>query len=158
MPERAEIIERLPQQLAQELELLRQFYDVLMEEHDILEQRKTEHLDETTKRKQDLLDEFQGAVSERMALLEPINEDAQSVMSELAKQHSDIGGPWEELQQLLEQCKEQNIINGAIIEVSQHNLQIALSILTERTASTELYDAKGKTRHGDGSGSSLAKA
>lgn len=164
MTDRSALTQQLSQQLAQEETFLRQFLDVLQKEHEILSERKLDALEEVVKHKQSVLDEFQQAVNERMQTLEQLGldtaEDAsvQRCIDECADEIPDIAESWENLQHLLEECKEQNIINGAIIEVSTHSLNVALSILSDRTASTELYDAKGKTRPGDGSGSSLAKA
>jgi flagella synthesis protein FlgN len=163
--DRKALIQQLSQQLAQEESFLRQFHDVLMEEHETLSQRDREALEEVVQRKQSILDEFQQAVKQRLETLKQLGagedmdmDQIQGVIEDCAKDAPEMTECWDNLQQLLATCKEQNAVNGAIIEVSAHHLQVALSILHGDTDSTELYDAKGRTRHGDGSSSSLAKA
>ena len=166
MPERTALFEQLSQQLAQEEIFLRQFHDVLLEEHSILSERKLEEIERVVKHKQGLLDEFQQAVAERMKTLYELgldqsltdNTQLQQFMEQCGEELPEISASWGRLQQLLADCKEQNIVNGAIIEISNHSVQVALSILNGKTGKAELYDPKGKTRRGDGSGSSLAKA
>jgi flagella synthesis protein FlgN len=163
--DRNELLQNLTQQLAQEETFLRQFHDVLMEEHQTLSERKREQLEGVVQRKQSILDEFQQAVNERMETLKQLGMDegmdanqVKDFLDDCAKDIPEISQSWENLQQLLASCKEQNTVNGAIIEVSTHNLRVAMSILQGKTENAELYDAKGRTRNGDGSSSSLAKA
>jgi flagella synthesis protein FlgN len=162
--DRSTLIQQLSQQLAQEETFLRQFRDVLQEEHELLSERELDKLEDVVKRKQSILDEFQQSVNERMQTLQELglettdSSDIRLIVEGCADNAPEIAESWENLQQLLDECKEQNTINGAIIEVSTNSLKVALSILSDRTANTELYDAKGNTRPGDGSGSSLAKA
>lgn len=164
MTDRSALIQQLSQQLAQEGTFLRQFHDVLLEEHSILSTRELDKLEDVVKHKQSILDEIQQAVNERMQTLQQLGMDnnegseVRRCIDECTGIIPEIGDSWTHLQSLLDECKEQNIINGAIIEISSESLKVALSILSDRTANTQLYDAKGKTRHGDGSGSSLAKA
>lgn len=165
MTERTALIQQLSEQLAQEETFLRQFYDVLLEEHDALSEHDRIHLEQVVHNKQSLLDQFQQAINKRMETLRQLGmseEATPDVIDEFFKGCSsdipEIMESWNTLQTLLTDCKEKNAANGAIIEVSTHSVQTALSILHGKAGSTDLYDAKGNTKPGDGSGNSLAKA
>ncbi len=64
---------------------------------------------------------------------------------------------WHGLQELLAACRDNNHVNGNIIEVGKHTTHKLLAILTGDSGATELYGSAGKVVHGMGS-SRLAKA
>lgn len=167
MTERSPQLQTLNTQLAQEVDLLRQLYTSLQHEHQCLAEKALDKLTAAVEAKQTLLGEFDSAVSSRMDTLSTLGLDPRhepqattlKLIQDCAKELPEIMQHWLELEGLLEQCKEQNEINGAIIEVSSHSLQTAYALLTASTSGeTDLYNAKGISRKGGGTGNTLAKA
>ena len=167
MTDRSTQLQTLSTQLAHELTLLRQLYDILLQEHRFLADKALDELTATVGTKSQLLDEFDAAVTARMATLTALGLDTQSdtpsatrqLIETCATEVPEIAQYWSELEELLGQCQEQNAINGAVIEISSHSLQTAYAILTASDSNkTDLYNAKGISRKGGGTGNSLAKA
>jgi len=51
---------------------------------------------------------------------------------------------WQQAEKLLKQCRERNLVNGKIINLSQHRIQLALSILRGSESGAGLcYNPKG---------------
>jgi len=154
-------------QLAHEGKLLRLLFDNLHQEHQCLSEKALDKLTAAVEAKKSILDEFDAAVTKRMETLSSLGLDLEhepqakilKLIQECAKEVPDIMQHWKVLEGLLEQCKEQNSINGAIIETSSHSLQTAYAILTAPTSGeTSIYNAKGISRKNGGSGNTLAKA
>ena len=168
MSDRNSQLESLSSQLAHEGDLLRQLFDGLQQEHQCLSDKDLDKLTAAVELKKSILDEFDTAVSDRMETLSNLGLDLEhqpqpeikKFIQTCAKENSEIEQHWKALEELLEQCKEQNTINGAVIEVSSQSLQTAYSLLTAPiSGETNLYNAKGISRKGGGgSGKSLAKA
>ena len=52
---------------------------------------------------------------------------------------------WEQLVEILAQCREQNRLNGSILESSQRSIKQAIALLQGHGQSGELYGRAGKT-------------
>ena len=146
---------------------MRQLFDSLQQEHQYLADKALDKLTSTVEQKKNLLDEFDAAVTNRMETLSTLGldlqGDAQSTtlefIKECGKDAPEIMRHWSNLEGLLQQCKEQNEINGAVIDISSHSLQTAYALLTApNSEEANLYTAKGISRRGGGTGNSLAKA
>lgn len=167
MSDRNTQLKTLSSQLVHEGKLLRQLFDSLQQEHQCLSDKELDKLTAAVEAKQSILDEFNTAVSTRMEMLTKLGLDLEQqpqpeilkLIQKCAEEVPEISQHWEELEELLLQCKEQNAINGAVIEISSHSLQTAYTLLTAPTAGdADLYNAKGVSRKGGGSGNSIAKA
>lgn len=167
MTDRSKQLQILSGQLAHEGKLLRQLFDRLQDEHQCLSEKALDKLTAAVEAKKSILDEFDSAVSSRMGTLSGLGLDLErepqpetlKLIQQCAEEVPEIMQHWKALEELLEQCKEQNTINGAVIEISSHSLQTAYSLLTAPTSGeADLYNAKGISRKGGGSGTSLAKA
>ena len=160
-------LQTLATQLAQEVTLLRQLLESLQQEHQCLADKALDQLTAAVEQKKSLLDQFDVAVTSRMETLSTLGLDLQGdtqsntleIIRDCGKDLPEIMDHWSDLEGLLQQCKEQNEINGAVIEVSSHSLQTAYTLLTASNAGeADLYNAKGISRKGGGTGNSLAKA
>ena len=167
MSDRNSLLQTLNTQLAQEATLLRQLLDSMQQEHQCLLEKALDKLTATVEQKKSLLNEFDTAVTCRMETLTNLGHNSQGdtqsttrlMIQECGKDDPAILDHWTALEELLLQCKEQNEINGAIIEVSSHSLQTAYTLLTRSNSDeADLYNAKGVSRKGGGAGNSLAKA
>lgn len=167
MTEHSNHLQTLSSQLADEGNLLRRLLDNLTQEHQCLSDKALDMLTAAVEAKKTTLDEFEAAVSSRMETLSRLGLDLQhepqpeifKLIQECSDQLPEIMQYWKELEVLLEQCKEQNAINGAVIEISSHSLQTAYKLLTTPiTGESALYNAKGISRKGGGTGNTLAKA
>lgn len=167
MTDRSKQLQILSSQLAHEGKLLRQLFDHLQDEHQCLSEKALDKLTTAVEAKKSVLDEFDIAVSSRMDTLSELGLDLEhepepetlKLIQQSAEEVPEIMQYWKALEELLEQCKDQNTINGAIIEVSSHNLQTVYSLLTTPSSDeADLYTAKGMAHKGGGSGKSLAKA
>ena len=167
MSDRSVLLKKLSTHLAQEVVLLGQVFSALEKEHQYLSEKALEQLSSAVANKSAALSEFEQAVAIRMDTLAELGLDLENtphshslkLIQECGNELPEILAHWSTLESLLQQCQEQNAINGAIIEISSHSLQTAYSILTAPTSGTpNLYDAKGISRKGSGTGNSLAKA
>lgn len=52
---------------------------------------------------------------------------------------------WDRLLEILEQCQQQNLLNGAIVEAARHSVRDALTVLHGQSPRSETYGATGKT-------------
>ncbi|MGV6852438.1 MAG: flagella synthesis protein FlgN [bacterium] len=81
-----------------------------------------------------------------------------TLTSDLGDQHT-VSLKWQKLLSLVTTIRQQNIINGGIIQVSLQRNRNALSILTGRDKNeTDTYTAIGKHNDSKGEGISLARA
>ncbi|MCU0936332.1 MAG: flagellar protein FlgN [Gammaproteobacteria bacterium] len=64
---------------------------------------------------------------------------------------------WDDLQDLLGQCRQQNLVNGGVIEMSRRFAREVLATLRGTAPGSDLYGRCGERRHTDG-GEPLATA
>lgn len=69
----------------------------------------------------------------------------------------DLIPPWDEFQDLLRRCRQQNLVNGGVIEMSRRFAREVLATLRATGPSADLYGRCGERRHTDG-GEPLATA
>jgi len=97
------------------------------------------------------------------ALLESAGFDAKSTGIEQylrehdAKQIAPLPDLWRQLSALLAECRDQNRINGGIIELSRQHIELSLALVRGCDTDGSGYDPKGKTHYHPPS-HSLAKA
>jgi flagellar biosynthesis/type III secretory pathway chaperone len=67
----------------------------------------------------------------------------------LAEQHdAELNGRWRALECLLQECQQQNEVNGGVVSLSRRQVQRALAILRGLPAGQGLYDAGGNAEQG----------
>jgi flagellar biosynthesis/type III secretory pathway chaperone len=64
---------------------------------------------------------------------------------------------WDDLQDLLRRCRQQNLVNGGVIEMSRRFAREVLATLRGTAPGSDLYGRCGERRHTDG-GEPLATA
>lgn len=120
--------------LEQQLTLTNNLHDVLMLEQTALAERNSDQLEELAKQKQLLLDTLSGCERDLQAQL-----DGQSLpvaMNDLKMQ----------IKTQLQDCMQQNEINGKTIELSLGSLnRLQNAMISQRAGKSVTYDGKGKT-------------
>ena len=64
---------------------------------------------------------------------------------------ADLVPLWDELQNLLRRCRQQNLVNGGVIEMSRRLAREVLATLRGTVPGSEVYDRCGERRPTDGS-------
>lgn len=131
--------ELVAQQLAQQLSLLEQLATLLNEEKGILQQQNPEALLTITETKNNLLVTIETLDKEITSSTDFHREKQQGLHQETLTQCKDM----------LEQCQQQNVINGQIIQQSQLAVErMKTSLLENHNKSAVTYDSKGKKSAG----------
>jgi len=138
--------------------------ELLAEENIALVNRDADQLQSLNTQKTDLTQQLEALTQQQNALLkklglDPTQEGLQSFVNKLSgpilqrvSQHHQA------LSQALEQCQQQNNINGQIIAANRQSIETALSVLHGQTPGNKLtYGPSGET-HNTEQGNSLAKA
>ena len=127
---------------------LEELFTLLREEHNILQLRDVIALEECTQRKHGVL----------MQLTEL--QEEQRKLEQVKDQHTDdesqIRPLKEKIRGLLKATREQNDINGGIIDISKQFSQNILDIIFGKTSENKYYDAGGNNSHRS-NGNTLAK-
>ena len=126
--------------LEQEVALLKNLKDLLIEETDALKAKDDNLINDITANKNPLLDKLGILDKQRQLFLESGGNSAvydQAFESQISKMK-------ETIQQLLDECKHQNKINGSIIEISQLFNNRMLDIVFGNDSQNETYSAEGK--------------
>ena len=125
--------------LQQQLQQLQQLEVVLANEKEILTKSDPEQLLLITEQKNDLL----------VAIQALDDQIGQSVQFRQNKAQGMFEQPLAEIEACLQRCKEQNIINGQIVQHSQLAVErMKTSLLQNHNKSSLTYDNKGKTSGG----------
>lgn len=136
---------------------------VLQHEHTLLSGRDASAIERTAEEKQHFLAQLDASGQAHSAALRAAGyaEHTQSMQDWLRQldQHtgSQLTPLWQRLESLLTACRQQNQINGGIIEISRRHTQRALGILHGKSEETELYSPGGATC-GTGFSRTLARA
>jgi len=143
--------------LDNQLELAEALAGLLREEQAVLGHRDTQALTQLAERKLVLSGQLEQQTGMLAKLLSEngLRLDRSGIQQCLNT--PELEKHWHNLQELLTGCRDDNHVNGNIIEVSKHTTQKMLRLLTGDSDATELYGSAGKVEHGMGS-SRLAKA
>jgi flagellar biosynthesis/type III secretory pathway chaperone len=114
-------------------EIAARLLEVLAEEHRALAANEIETLEQSVKAKQELVAAINAAAGRAAPAIDA------------------------ELKTLLQQCRHQNEVNGAIVAARLHLTELSLAIL-RGDAQSALYGPHGGTAGGSGSGRSIARA
>ncbi len=121
----------------------------LEDEQTALENRQIDALEQAVKAKQDALQEAAELQQRRSTLLRQygFSNDESGVLQCIAKCSPSLSREllplWEQLHTLIEQCRDQNLVNGRILELNDRCVQQTLAILTNGTQPLELYSSHG---------------
>ena len=132
------------------LQSLNQEYEALAEHH-------TATLEDVVRNKQERIQQLEYATQQRENVFASI--EGVTVFSEQEKhkhKHYQFNGDkrlinlWNELVDIAEKCRQQNRVNGSIVEVvskqSRHALDILHGIVPGASSNSEVYDQSGQTQ------------
>ena len=128
---------RLEDLVARQQELLRLMLKLLKDELELLKNRKAESLPAISRQKVDVLNQIRQI------------DQAMGSHPEVARLKGDLQEERRKISQLLEECQNQNEVNGRLIEMqlaSNRRLSSMLSKLRDRSSMT--YDKSGLSHSG----------
>ena len=128
---------RLEDLVARQQELLRLMLKLLKDELELLKNRKAESLPAISRQKVDVLNQIRKI------------DQAMGSHPEVARLKGDLQEERRKISQLLEECQNQNAVNGRLIEMqlaSNRRLSSMLSKLRDRSSMT--YDKSGLSHSG----------
>ncbi len=135
----------------------------LEQEKRALENRQLGALEEAVKEKESALAEAAELHRRRANLLEQhgFSNDESGIrrcIEQCAPSLSrELRPLWGRLHDLIRSCRDQNLVNGQILELNRQSLRQTLEILTQGAGTVELYTPQGRSTHQPGS-APLAKA
>jgi len=135
----------------------------LERERKALEERLLGALEEAVKEKEHALEEAAELHRRRATLLEQYGfPDDESGVSRCIEQCApslsrELRPLWRRLHHLIRVCRDQNLVNGRILELNRQSLRQTLEILTQGAKGVELYTPQGISTHRS-STTSFAKA
>lgn len=149
------------QMIAQDALTTNQLKELLLQEREMLEQRRHDGLPQIIEQKDQLLNSLSQSAKQRQQILQTmgLKGDAQS-WQDLLSAHSVLSGlrePWQLLTDAFGECQRLNDINGKMISRSKQTLGNLLNILRGQVAAPQLYTQSGATT-GGASAHTLAKA
>ncbi len=124
--------------LKQEATTLEELYEVLMKELVALKDRDSDSVNTLSKEKESILDKLEKLDKERQLCIESESPENKSTIS------NEIDSLSSEIQICLDKCKQQNNINGGIIEMSQLFNEKMLDIICGNFEKQTTYSASGK--------------
>lgn len=131
--------------LKQEISLLDELHDVLIKELVALKERNTDLITELSEEKTTMLDKLGMLDNQRQLYLEnekhhyEIHDEKTSFSNEVKLLNIEI-------QDYLKKCKQQNKINGGVIEISQLFNEKILDIFYGNTDKQTTYSAEGRNK------------
>jgi len=137
----------LEQSYAQASRLLQ----LLTNEREAISKSDADALEGITAEKKHIARQLENATQACMALLKQsdFSSDDKGMLDFFAsceEPHAvQLSEQWNTLQGVLKQCKEENRINGQLLESSQRRIKQAIGILQGQPTDQELYGRKGKT-------------
>ena len=128
---------RLEDLVARQQELLRLMLKLLKDELELLKNRKAESLPAISRQKVDVLNQIRQI------------DQAMGSHPEVARLKGDLQEERRKISQLLEECQNQNAVNGRLIEMQLASNRRLSSMLSKlRDSSSVTYDKSGLSRSG----------
>ncbi len=144
--------QKLSQLLNQESTLSANLLEFMLLEKDMLETNRHDELHKITDNKADCIDQIEQTSRNRVQFLLAVSSAPSTVarMNEfINKQNAPIQdslrNSLNKLEQILEQCRHQNAVNGMVISMSHRNVQRNLNILKGVDQDSMTYTQKGQT-------------
>lgn len=129
--------------LKQEASVLQNVHEILLEENNALKERSTDLIDQMTEQKNMMLDQLAVLDKQRQLYIEDethfyeINDHKTAFSQNINTLNIEI-------QNSLEKCKQQNKINGGIIEMSHMFNEKILNIIYGNSEKEVTYNPEGK--------------
>lgn len=141
--------------LEDESQLTGQLYEILIQEKNHLANNEVDQLEANTRQKEQLLTQLERCAKERKHFLPAENNDEfmQVVHHYESPLKDELLQDWQNLQDKLKQCQEQNEINGTVLNINMHNTRRIFDILFGQSDRVVTYDKSGATQSkADGQG------
>jgi flagella synthesis protein FlgN len=142
--------DKLEQILRREIKDVQGLVETLGQEYEALRQRDADNLDKVVVLKEQQLETLNALAGERAELLREAGFAADrsgfgAVLD--ADSSGTLRTLWQSVEEALQQCQQQNQLNGKLLDVSKQQTQELLSLLlgNEAGGRTGLYDESGKT-------------
>lgn len=125
--------------------------ELLSAERDALSKNDSNELEAVAKQKRELAEQLETSAERRSKHLLETTGLATADMQDYIDNapSTDDQQPlkvlWEQLIEVLSQCREQNRLNGSILESSQRSIKQAIALLQGHGQAGELYGRAGKT-------------
>lgn len=149
--------------LEDELRFASSLLELLCAEREALSENNASALEKIAGQKRNVAEQLETSAERRSAyLLETIGAASPDLRDYLdaapaSEESRQLTTLWEELAALLNDCREQNRLNGSILESSQRSIKQAIALLQGQGQAGELYGRAGKTVP-SASGHSLTRA
>ena len=146
--------EGLAELLRAELARAGRLREVLALERDALGRRDFPAIEQAAAEKERLIAALESLAERQTALLRAAGFPGgnTSLRENLQKTGmADLLPLWDELQDLLRRCRQQNLVNGGVIEMSRRLAREVLATLRGTVPGSEVYDRCGERRPTDGS-------
>lgn len=131
--------------LKQEISLLGELHDALLKELVALKERNTDLITELSEGKTSMLNQLGMLDNQRQLYLEN-EEHHYEIHDEKTSFSDEVKLLNKEIQDYLKKCKQQNKINGGVIEISQLFNEKILDIFYGNTDKQTTYSAEGRSK------------
>lgn len=142
-------VQYLRDMLAQDSDSVKQLQALLLTERELLEQRKSEGMQEIVSQKDYLLGNLSFNAKQRAQLLNNVGltPDLEGWIAFLERDALTIGliGDWKALTNQFIECQADNEINGKMINRSKQTLSHLLNLIRGQVAAPSLYTQNGST-------------
>jgi flagella synthesis protein FlgN len=139
----AETVRALDDVIARQSALAQSLLATLEQEREALAALDTESIDAAGTTKLERLGEMETLESERVALLDMHDLDS-SAFADIDSEGS-LAPAWNQLLQLLKQCRLLNESNGALVASQRRHVQQALTLLSGHALDQNVYGPDGMT-------------
>ncbi len=142
-----EHLQTLTKQLTKQISYAEQLLEKLASEHETLISAAPEALDKIVEEKQALLKQLESGMTtitkslSKHGFAENISE-LDTLLQQLPK-NTPLHRQWYKLQDLAQQCKNKNEVNGGIVSLKQRHIRQAMDILKGSPSSKNTYDKQG---------------
>ncbi|HEB56573.1 MAG TPA: flagellar protein FlgN [Gammaproteobacteria bacterium] len=133
----------------EEIACTRRLLQSLETEYDALAEHHADALEEAVREKQENISRLEAASRQREKLLEPyrVADTDSDTRYYQFDGNMELICLWDELMDIAEKCRDQNRVNGSIVELASKQSRTALDILRgilpQSVSASELYDNTG---------------
>lgn len=145
-------VNALRQMLAQDSAALAQLKQLLIQERELLEQRKQDGMQEIINQKASAVDQLNNSAKIRHQILTTLGLSTNADGWDMFLQRNALTIPlrdeWKNLVNEFAECQKMNDVNGKMIARSQQTINHLLNLLRGKTPAPSLYTSKGtQTQH-----------
>lgn len=137
--------------LEDELKYANGLLELLAEERNALAKNNGKEIENIAQQKRKLAEQLELSAGRRSSHLQETHNmataDIRDYLDDCASTESgqELNALWQQLSTSLNQCREQNRLNGSILESSQRSIKQAIALLQGQGQEGELYGRAGKT-------------